>query len=145
MSTDVCEWISCKTRKNARSDIFPARVRSCSICCWIYNRISTSNWGGLRRVITDWANTRCKKTCITKAGFGNTACTIWASWPTVARISMSSSVRLVSLFGGIVLGSARESHLLANECATQRDCHRTDRTVSSLSIFFWTRLMKKSC
>jgi hypothetical protein len=69
-------------------------------------------------VITDWANTRCKKTCITKAGFGNTACTIWASWPTVARISMSSSVRLDSLFGGVVLGSARERHLLANEYAT---------------------------
>jgi hypothetical protein len=68
--------------------------------------------------ITDWANTRCKKTCITKAGFGNTACTIWDSWPTVARISMSSSVRLDSLLGGIVLESARERHLLANEHAT---------------------------
>src|SRR6267154_1651193 len=95
--------------------MLPARVRSCSMCCWIYNRISTATWGGLRRMITDWANTRCKKTCITKAGFGNTACTIWASWPTVARISMSSSVRLDSLFGGIVLGSAKERHLLANE------------------------------
>lgn len=31
---------------------------------------------------------------------------------------MSSSVRLDSLLGGMVLGSARERHLLANECAT---------------------------
>lgn len=31
---------------------------------------------------------------------------------------MRSSVRLVSLFGGIVLESARERHLLANEYVT---------------------------
>jgi hypothetical protein len=31
---------------------------------------------------------------------------------------MSSSVRLDSFFGGIVLGSARERHLLVNEYAT---------------------------
>jgi hypothetical protein len=67
------------------------------------------------RVITDWANTRCKKTCITREGFGNTTCTIWASWPTVARISRSNSVRLDSLLGEIVLGSARERHLHPNE------------------------------
>jgi hypothetical protein len=66
-------------------------------------------------VITDWANTRCKKTCITKEGFGNTACTIWASWPTVALISSSNSVRLVSLLGEMVLGSAKERHLRPHE------------------------------
>ena len=68
------------------------------------------------RVITDCANTRCKKTCITKGGFGNTACTICASWPTVPRISLSNSVRLDSLFGGIVSGSAKERHLRAYQC-----------------------------
>ena len=61
--------------------------------------------------LTDCANTRCKNTCMTMGGFGKTACTIWASWATVVRISENKAPKPGSLLGGLKSGSGRSSHL----------------------------------
>ena len=63
-------------------------------------------------MLTGWAKTRCKKTCITKGGFGKTAFTICASVSTVALISVNRDVRPSSLFGGVESGSGIVRHLI---------------------------------
>ena len=64
------------------------------------------------KMLTGWAKTRCKKTCITKGGFGKTAFTICASVSTVALISVNRDVRPSSLFGGVESGSGIVRHLI---------------------------------
>ena len=48
---------------------------------------------------------------MTSGGFGNTTWTIWASSPTVARISLNNSCRPFSVLGGVESGSLSVFHL----------------------------------
>lgn len=57
------------------------------------------------------ANTRWRNTCITTAGFGNTAVMIWASWPTVTLISSYKLDRPGSDLGAGDSGSGKRSQL----------------------------------
>lgn len=50
--------------------------------------------------LTTCAKTRCKNTCMTELGCGNTALTICASWLTVTRISLNSAAMPGSEVGG---------------------------------------------
>lgn len=51
---------------------------------------------------------------MTMAGLGNTAVTIWASWPTVMRISSYRLARPGSSFGAAASGSGSDSQLEGN-------------------------------
>lgn len=72
--------------------------------------------------LTTCSNTRCKNTCMTAVGFGNTAFIICASSLTVARISLNNAVRPGSEVGGGVSGSPIIRHL-SSALAAESNSH----------------------
>jgi hypothetical protein len=137
---------SCSTRRYAKSDMDVARWSSCSICCWIWEfRGQKGKYQRPGLALTDCAKTRCRNTCMTTGGFGNTALTICASVSTVARISTKSSVNPVSLLGALASGSGRVFHLQTVPIETQNAKRIIYNKTSSAGFLSRTWLMKKSC